>query len=167
MSLSLKTRPWRPKMIPRNSFRSSIASGWTWACLMEVLLKSSSFSPSMLSWANTLNDVAANNASRRNSRVICLSFVHRLPKDIPHFIDQPFVLQILVLHFSQLFEQLPLLSTQRRGRNHSHRDKEIAATASTQNGHSLAPESKHGAGLSSHRNFDFLLIIERLDHDLG
>ena len=55
MSLSLKTRPWRPKIIPRSSFRSSIASFCNLGLLdAKLLLKSSSFSPSIVSWARTV-----------------------------------------------------------------------------------------------------------------
>src|SRR4029079_11557315 len=88
-------------------------------------------------------------------------------KNISDFINQPLVLQILVRDFSQLFEQAALFSRQRRRRNESHRHKQIAATASTQDRHSLASESKHGSGLSTHRDFDFLIFLERLDHYLG
>src|SRR6266545_7497159 len=151
--------------MPRSSLRSSIASFCAWACLMEVLLKSNSFSVSIVSCAAAVMGTKDNNTNSRKAFIAPPEFSS--PEDISNFIDQSFILQILALNFRQLLQQLSLFACQAGGCNQGDGNEEITTPAAAENWHPFSAQPKHGAGLGAHRNLQLLVLVERLNHNLG
>src|SRR6185369_7779634 len=169
-------------MMPRNSFRSSIASFCVWPCLMEDLLKSKPFNVSIVSCATAVMENNTIDTSSRkafigsptypqitqiifNLRNLWISLSSS--EDISNLVNQPLVLQVLVLNFRQLLEQTFLFARQRCRSYDCHGNKQVAAAATTENRHPFSSESKHSARLCPHRNFQLLFFVERLNHYLG
>src|ERR1051325_2816790 len=170
-------------MMPRSSFRSYISNFCACACLIEFLLKSNPLRASIVSCATAVMENNAINANSRkafigspnlstdytdyfsNLRNLWISLSSS--KNIPNLVNQPFVLEILVLHFRQLFQQSFLFARQCGRCHYRHGHEQIATPAATKNRHSFSSEPKHCARLCAHRNLQLLFFVERLNHNLG